>query len=177
MDNNVKQAIALLRGLGYSVSPPQHEDELFSEFWTMYGKKVDRRKALQKWNRLSMKDRRFILDYLPRYIEATPDIQYRRNPVTFLNNRSWENDLPAHHKKEQNSSYGSVSTEPSSISRLIEENDKQRPSPSDEFHVERQRIFRLIEAVRANPKSFARQVLEEMQRNGTLFKLHIEWNP
>lgn len=170
MDNNVKQAIALLRGLGYSVSPPQHEDELFAEFWAMYGKKVDRRKALQKWNRLSMKDRRFILDYLPRYIEATPDIQYRRNPVTFLNNRSWENDLPTHHKKEQD-------TEPSSISRLIEENNEQKPSPSDEFHTERQRVFRLIEAVRANPKSFARQVLEEMRRNGTLSKLHIEWNP
>lgn len=65
----------------------------FELFWDAYGKKMDRPKCERKWANLSEKDRAAIMAYLPAYIAATPDIQFRRHPSTFLNNRTWENDV------------------------------------------------------------------------------------
>ena len=68
----------------------------FEAFWEQYGKKVDRQKCEKKWAKLDETERAAVMAYLPGYIEATPDIKYRRDPSTFLNNRTWENDLPSH---------------------------------------------------------------------------------
>lgn len=65
----------------------------FDLFWDLYGKKLDKPKCQLKWNKLSKKIQQEILDYLPAYIKSTPDIQYRKNPATFLNNKSWENEI------------------------------------------------------------------------------------
>jgi len=67
----------------------------FLTFWELYDKKVGRPKCEKKWSKLSLEDQTKILDYIPRYKEATPDKKYRKNPETFLNNRSWEDELPA----------------------------------------------------------------------------------
>lgn len=62
----------------------------FEDFWNGYDKKVDRAKCLPKWKRLTQADRVSIMEILPTYLKANPDIKYRKNPATFLNNRSWE---------------------------------------------------------------------------------------
>lgn len=66
----------------------------FDKFWDLYGKKVDARKCKQKFVRLSKSDIEKIFETLPAYIKTTPDLQYRKNPATYLNNRSWENIIP-----------------------------------------------------------------------------------
>ena len=69
------------------------EELPFSEFWDLYDKKVDKSKCENSYSKLSLKDRKAIFEYLPKYIQAQPDKQYRKNPLTFLHNRSWEDEI------------------------------------------------------------------------------------
>jgi hypothetical protein len=34
-----------------------------------------------------------IFDTLPRYIVSTPDVKFRKNPTTYLNNESWNDEI------------------------------------------------------------------------------------
>ena len=66
----------------------------FDFFWNDYDKKVgDKSRLKSKWNKLSDNDRNQIMEYLPLYIEAVPDKQFRKNPETFLNNKSWLDEI------------------------------------------------------------------------------------
>ena len=59
----------------------------------LYDKKEDRIKCEGKWNRLTDKERETCIIKLPAYILSTPDKQYRKNPATYINNKSWENEI------------------------------------------------------------------------------------
>ena len=72
----------------------------FSEFWEMYGKKIGRAACERKYAKIGEADREQIKKTLPRYIESTPNIQYRLNPQTYLNGRRWEDELPARRSAE-----------------------------------------------------------------------------
>lgn len=65
----------------------------FGTFWDAYDKKVERKKTEALWNRLSKHDREAALAYLPAYKAAQPDKRFRKNPATFLRNRSWEDEI------------------------------------------------------------------------------------
>jgi len=65
----------------------------FEKFWNLYDKKEDRIKCEGKWNRLTDKERETCIIKLPAYILSTPDKQYRKNPATYINNKSWENEI------------------------------------------------------------------------------------
>lgn len=66
----------------------------FASFWDTYDKKVgDKFKVKRKWESLSNKDREKIMNVLPEYIEATPDKQFRKHPMTYLNNKGWEDEI------------------------------------------------------------------------------------
>ena len=45
------------------------------------------------WNVLSRKDREDIMAYLPHYKIAQPRKQFRKNPVTFLRMRAWQDEI------------------------------------------------------------------------------------
>ena len=68
-------------------------DELFTEFWNKYDYKKGKPKCMSKWKKLSLTDKDNILKALPKYILATPDKQYRKHPATYLNQRSWEDEV------------------------------------------------------------------------------------
>jgi len=65
----------------------------FEKFWNLYDKKEDKIKCEGKWNRLTNKDRKECIANLPAYVLSTPDKQFRKNPATYLNNKSWENEI------------------------------------------------------------------------------------
>ena len=65
----------------------------FKDFWDLYDKKVDIDACKKLYGKLSMKDRKAIFDYVPKYKEAQPDKQFRQGPARFLRNRSWENEI------------------------------------------------------------------------------------
>lgn len=66
----------------------------FIDFWELYDKKVgDKNKLEKKWSKLPQKVKYKIMEYLPKYKMITPNKQYRKMPETFLNNKSWEDEL------------------------------------------------------------------------------------
>lgn len=65
----------------------------FEKFWDLYDKKVGRPKCEKLWHKLSMKERVDCLNYIPLYKQAQPEKCYRKNPETFLRNKSWNDEL------------------------------------------------------------------------------------
>ena len=66
----------------------------FDSFWDLYDKKTgEKGKLLDKWERLSDSDRNLIMEYIPKYKIAQPDKKFRKDPQTFLNNKSWNDEL------------------------------------------------------------------------------------
>ncbi len=65
----------------------------FDFFWNLYEKKIGRPKCEKLWERLTLKEKKACLDYIPLYKQAQPDKQYRKNPETFLRNKSWNDEL------------------------------------------------------------------------------------
>jgi hypothetical protein len=66
----------------------------FEDFWNEYDKKVgSKEKLIQKWKKISDDDKIMIKEYIPHYKIAQPNKQYRKNPETFLNNKSWNDEI------------------------------------------------------------------------------------
>lgn len=74
----------------------------FEDFWEAYDKKRgDKDKIEAKWEKLKQPDKEAIMEYIPRYIEANPDKQFRKDPATFLNNKSWNDEIISRNNKNQ----------------------------------------------------------------------------
>lgn len=66
----------------------------FDEFWEAYDKKTgDKSKLEKKWAALSDSDREKIMRHIPVYITSQPDKKFRKNPETYLNNKSWNDEI------------------------------------------------------------------------------------
>ena len=65
----------------------------FEDFWNLYDKKVDRRSSESKWTKLTDEERIKSMVHIPNYIKANPDKQYRKNPDTYLNNKSFNDEI------------------------------------------------------------------------------------
>ncbi len=77
---NQKLAVSLM---------PQFE----SEFWKPYDKKVHKPECYKKWLKLSIADKQKVKDHVPEYVKSQPDKQYRKNPKTYLNQGSWNDEI------------------------------------------------------------------------------------
>ena len=105
MDLSIRDAILLLRKNGYTVTPPEQEevaDEYsFERAWDLYQKKVGLKEKLRaKWNKLSLKDRKAAIEHIPLYVQSTPDKTYRKHFQTYLNQRSWEDEIIMHNDRQ-----------------------------------------------------------------------------
>ena len=66
----------------------------FEWFWNDYDKKVgDKQKLKKKWNKLTDIERQNAMNYIDLYKLSVPDKQFRKNPETFLNNKSWNDEI------------------------------------------------------------------------------------
>lgn len=65
----------------------------FDEFWNAYGKKVDRAKCERLYAKVKEEDRAKIKTHVPKYVTSTPDVQYRKNPQTYLNGKCWNDEI------------------------------------------------------------------------------------
>lgn len=73
-------------------------EQSFDKIWDLYDKKRgDKKKLIAKWSSLSQKDKAAIFAYVPKYVQATPNKQYRKDFATFLNNRSWNDEIIDNH--------------------------------------------------------------------------------
>jgi hypothetical protein len=66
----------------------------FEYYWNLYDKKVGNKdKIIKKWNALTDHEREAAIKYIPGYISSKPDKQFRKDPATFLNNKSWNDEI------------------------------------------------------------------------------------
>lgn len=65
----------------------------FDSFWDLYDKKVNRNKCERKWLSLKDAERELVMEHIPKYVSSTPEKQFRKNPLTYLNNNSWEDEV------------------------------------------------------------------------------------
>lgn len=75
-------------------------EKSFLIFWELYDKKTSYGKCLTKWKNLTNKDRNLILQNVEEYVKSTPNKLYRKNPETYLNNKSWNDEIIVINNKE-----------------------------------------------------------------------------
>lgn len=64
----------------------------FDEFWNCYNKKVDRMKCERVYAKIPESERLLIREKLPKYIIQTPYKPYRKNPLTWLHGKCWNDE-------------------------------------------------------------------------------------
>jgi len=66
----------------------------FDFFWDYYDKRVgDKNKIKKKWDNLTDEEREKAFKFIESYKIVQPDKQFRKNPETFLNNKSWNDEI------------------------------------------------------------------------------------
>lgn len=68
-------------------------DTLFEEFWDLYDYKKSRDKAEKAWKTLNKEEKALALQHAPVYAQSTPDKQFRKHPATYLNNKSFNDEI------------------------------------------------------------------------------------
>ena len=68
--------------------------ELFYRFWNEYDKKTSsKEKCFKKFKALKPEEMEKLFLHVPKYVGSTPEKQYRQNPETYLNNKSFNNEI------------------------------------------------------------------------------------
>lgn len=106
-----------------SVSDSEVTKDLFDEFWNLYGKKVDTAKCKEKFSKLSKSDVELIFNKLPDYVLSKPDKQYRKNPITWLNGKCWNDEIEVNNERQINGNNARTGQKESSHERIKREND------------------------------------------------------
>lgn len=66
----------------------------FLEFWNLYDKKVGEKNKLQKkWQNLKDDERVKAMQHIPKYKLSQPEKKYRKDPSTYLNNKSFNDEI------------------------------------------------------------------------------------
>jgi len=66
----------------------------FDEFWNEYDKKTgDKKKLLAKWQALKDDERILAMEHIKKYKIAQPDKAFRKDPQTYLNNKSFNDEI------------------------------------------------------------------------------------
>jgi cell fate (sporulation/competence/biofilm development) regulator YlbF (YheA/YmcA/DUF963 family) len=68
-------------------------DEQFEEFWDLYDYKKSRDKAEKAWKTLNQQEKALALQHAPVYAQSTPDKQFRKHPTTYLNSKSFNDEI------------------------------------------------------------------------------------
>ena len=77
-----------------TINPITKVNVPFDDFWNLYDKKVgDKEKIKTKWEKLKDSEREAIMNHLPLYKKSQPNKKYRKDPSTYLNNKSWNDEI------------------------------------------------------------------------------------
>ena len=68
-------------------------EKRFESFWNLYNKKSGMKTANAKFHLLKESEIDLIFKTLPKYIQSTPDLKYRKNPSTYLNQNTWNDEI------------------------------------------------------------------------------------
>ena len=65
----------------------------FEDFWNLYDKKVGKPGTEKKWNKLLQVTKEQIISHVTAYVKANPDKNFRKDPLKYLNNESWNDEI------------------------------------------------------------------------------------
>lgn len=68
-------------------------DENFDYWWDCYDKKRSKEKARAKWDKLNDKEKELALIVVKDYVASTPDKNFRKDPATYLHNKSFNDEI------------------------------------------------------------------------------------
>jgi hypothetical protein len=69
-------------------------DELsFENVWERYGRKGNKKTSKKRWDVLPKKAKQIAVVHIPRYVKATPTLQYRKNFETYINQEAWNDEI------------------------------------------------------------------------------------
>jgi len=69
-----------------------YNDE-FEKIWKLYGKKGNKKTSARRWANLKNHCREAASKHIPLYIQSTPDLQFRKNFETYLNQECWNDEI------------------------------------------------------------------------------------
>ena len=72
---------------------PWQELSPFEYWWKLYDLKVGRDKCEKKWAKLTEKEKAECIAATPAYVASTPDKQFRKRPLTYLNGKCWNDEI------------------------------------------------------------------------------------
>ena len=72
---------------------PWQEVDPFEYWWKLYDLKVGRDKCEKKWAKLTEKEKAECIAATPAYVRSTPDKQFRKRPLTYLNGKCWNDEI------------------------------------------------------------------------------------
>lgn len=75
--------------------PQKNEENLktFEVWWNVYNKKRSRKKAFEKWCRLTAEQQKKCIDVASAYVESITDKKYQKDPLTYLNGECWNDEI------------------------------------------------------------------------------------
>ena len=68
-------------------------DNEFEDWFSWYDKKLGKDKAQKAWNILTKEEKLLALKNVQSYVQSTPDKQYRKHPTTYLNQKSFNDEI------------------------------------------------------------------------------------
>ena len=68
-------------------------DTKFEDWWLWYDYKISKDKAKKSWNKLNEREKDLALQSVQAYVESTPDKSFRKHPTTYLNQKSFNDEI------------------------------------------------------------------------------------
>ena len=65
----------------------------FDDFWIKYDKQVGRKDCESEWDKIKQNEKEAIMQHLDPYILSTPEKAFRKNPLSYLNQEAWSNEI------------------------------------------------------------------------------------
>ena len=68
-------------------------DWKFEDWWIWYDYKISKEKAKKSWQKLNEQEKDLALQSVKDYVNSTPDKLYRKHPTTYLNQKSFNDEI------------------------------------------------------------------------------------
>lgn len=92
----IAEAKKLLEDNGYTILPPEQTQVRtadFDEWWELYDLKCGRADCIRKWAKLTDEEKIACIEATPAYVASTPDKQFRKRPLTYLNQKAFYDEI------------------------------------------------------------------------------------
>lgn len=70
-----------------------NQKSAFDMWWDMYDLKCNRAGCEKKWKKMTAAEKYACVAATPAYVASTPDKQYRKRPLSYLNQKAWNDEI------------------------------------------------------------------------------------